>query len=103
MQYYHVSISAENTEQANTILDALLAEKLVFGGPIRCSRDKFWWKGEVIEQDYCFIHSYTREDLKERVTEVAEAASVEDVCMISFVPCESNRALSELLDKTFDA
>lgn len=102
MQYYHVSISAENTEQANTILDALLEKKLVFGGPIRCSKDKFWWKGEVIEQDYCFIHSYTREDLKDRVIEEAENASVEEICMISFLPFEGNEALIKLLDDTFD-
>ena len=101
MQYYQVLISAENKDQANQILDALLAEKLILGGPILEGPAKFWWKGEICEMNYGFILTYTREDLKSALIEVAEQASEEEVCMISFLPLEANNALIGLLEATF--
>lgn len=56
----------------------------------------------TLEQDYNYIISYTREDLKEELIEVAEAASLEEVCMISFLPMETNRSLRLLLDASFE-
>ncbi len=116
MQYYQVFISAEQTIQAQRILDALMAKQLVSGGPILGGPAKFLWNFEdsdvpehlrekkllVVEQDYKFIVTYTREDLKETLVDVAEAASLEEVCMISFLPMEPNRALRSLLDATFE-
>jgi hypothetical protein len=42
-----------------------------------------------------------REDLKHQVIEEAEQTSVEQVCMISFIPMEGNAALIKLLESTF--
>lgn len=116
MKYYQVFISAEQTIQAQRILDALMARQLVSGGPIIGGPAKFLWNfkdsdvpGEmrehkllVVEQDYNFLVTYTREDLKAELVDVAEAASMEEVCMISFLPMEPNRALRTLLDATFE-
>ena len=116
MQYYQVFISAEQTVQANRILDQLMARQLVFGGPVVGGPAKFLWnfkdsdvpesmrepKLYTLEQDYNYIISYTREDLKEELVEVAEAASLEEVCMISFLPMEPNRSLRLLLDASFE-
>jgi hypothetical protein len=55
----------------------------------------------MVEQDYCFAITYTREDLKQRLIEEAESVSVEAVCMISFLPMEGNGALIKLLDDAF--
>lgn len=101
MKYCHVLISAENVEQANTILDALLEKKLIFGGPVLQGPAKFWWKGEICEMNYAYILTYTREDLKEKMIAEAETASAEEVCMISCIPMEANEALVKLLDDTF--
>ncbi len=54
-----------------------------------------------MDHDYCFIITYTREDLKQQLIEEAEKASVEEVCMISFIPFEGNAALIKLLEDTF--
>ena len=117
MQYYQVFISAEQTAQAYRILDALIDKQLVFGGPIVGGPAKFLWNFKdnsdvpesmrkpkllTLEQDYKYIISYTREDLKEELIEVAEAASLEEVCMISFLPMETNRSLRLLLDASFE-
>src|SRR5262249_28072762 len=53
------------------------------------------------EHDYNYLISYTREDLKEELIEVAEQTSVEEYCMIAFLPMEANKRLIELLDRTF--
>ena len=116
MQYYQVFISAEQTVQANRILDALIARQLVFGGPVIGGPAKFLWNFKdsdvpesmrehkllTLEQDYHYIVSYTREDLKDELVDVAEAASLEEVCMISFLPIEPNRSLRMLLDASFE-
>ena len=101
MQYYHVLISAENVEQANGLLDALLEKKLIFGGPVLTGPAKFWWKGKICAMNYSYILTYTREDLKEDMIKVAEATSKEEICEISLMPLEGNEALIKLLDTTF--
>ncbi len=116
MQYYQVFISAEQTAQAYRILGALIAKQLVFGGPIVGGPAKFLWNFKdsdvpesmrqpkllTLEQDYKYIITYTREDLKDDLVDVAEAASLEEVCMISFLPMEPNHSLRLLLDASFE-
>ncbi len=121
MQYFQVLISCETRPQGLNILEHLMAKQLVMGGLVFSGPAKFLWKGdssalpgmrnegltmerrklEVVDHDYCFIITYTREDLKQRLIEEAEKTSVEEVCMISFIPFEGNAALIKLLEDTF--
>jgi hypothetical protein len=115
MQYYQVLIGAETTAQGLRILDHLMAKQLVLGGPVFNGPAKFLWNFKssavpgamqkdglyIDEHDYSFAVTYTREDLKQQLVEEAEQASVEEVCMISFIPMEGNAALIKLLDGTF--
>ena len=115
MQYYQVLISAEQTTQGLRILEHLMAKQLVLGGPVFNGPSKFLWNFKasavpqgmqkdglyIDEHDYCFAITYTREDLKKQLIEEAEKASVEEVCMISFIPMEGNSALIKLLEGTF--
>lgn len=116
MQYYQVFISAEQTSQAFRILDALMEKQLVLGGPVVGGPAKFLWNFKesdvpaelrehklfTLEQDYNYLITYTREDLKGELIDVAESASLEEVCMISMLPMEINRSLRDLLDATFE-
>lgn len=115
MQYYQVLISAEQTAQANKIMDALMAKQLILGGPVIGGPARFLWNFQdsavpeslreskllTVDQDYTYIVTYTREDLKQELIEVAELASLEEVCMISMMPMEANASLIKLLDATF--
>jgi hypothetical protein len=115
MQYYQVFIAAEQRAQGMRLLDALIAKQLILGGPILNGPAKFLWnfadssvpenlrQNELltVEQDYCYVVSYTREDLKQQLVEEAEKASLEEICMISFLPMEGNAALIKLLESTF--
>ena len=100
MKYLQVFISAENKEQANAILDALLAKKLVLGGPILEGPSKFWWKGKIVEMGYAYILSYTTDKYKDQIIEEVKKVSVEEVPMISFIPFEGNAELTKLIDDT---
>lgn len=51
-----------------------------------------------MDMDYCLIVTYTREDKKASVIDVAERASTEKVCMVSFLPLEGNAPLLKLID-----
>ena len=99
--YLQVFISCENTQQGMALVHALIEERLAFGGPVFSGPAKFVWKDEITEQDYSFLITYTREDLKEELTRVAELTSAEMVCMISFIAFEANKALLAYLDEAF--
>ena len=101
MSYSQVFISAELRTQGFRILDHLLSQRLIFGGPVINGPAKFLWKNEVVEHDYCYIVTYTRDDLKHKLIEEAESVSVEEVCMISFAPLDGSPALIRLLDEAF--
>ena len=96
-----VLISSELRAQGLNILQHLIDKRLAFGGPVLNGPAKFLWKSEIVEHDYAFIVTYTREDLKDQLVAEAERVSVEDVCMISFIPFEGNAALIRLLDDAF--
>lgn len=98
--YYQVLISAENKEQGNSILDTLLEKKLILGGPILEGPAKFWWKGKIVEMPYCYILTYTKANLKEKLIAEVNQVSVEEVPMISFIPFEGNDKLLKLMDET---
>ena len=102
MKYHQILISAENKEQANTILDALLKKKLILGGPILQGPAKFWWKAEVVEMEYCFITTYSKQELKNIITEEVERMTEEEVPMISFIAFEPNQKLANLIDQTLE-
>ena len=98
--HYQVFISAENKAQANNILDALLAKKLILGGPVIEGPAKFWWKGEIVGINYGYILTYTIEKHKDRIIEETKKVSEEEVPMISFIPYEGNEELLRLIDET---
>src|ERR1700674_436533 len=101
MSYCQVFISAEIRPQGLYNLKHLLSKRLAFGGPVFSGPAMFLWRGELVEHDYCFVVTYTREDLKQQLIEEAEKVSVEEVCMISFMPIEGNAALIKLLEDSF--
>lgn len=101
MIYYEVKISAETQEQADTILNSLLAKKLVTGGQFIKAPARFLWKGEVQDMDYITITSYTTETHKDAVVADIRNASQEEVPMITFVaPNDLNRELRDWIDGT---
>ena len=103
MKYYQVLISAEDVEMANAILDGLLEKKLIFGGPVITGPARFWWKGEIVNMNYSYILTYTREDRRLEMIKRAEEISPEEVCMVSCFEIDANPALIQLLDATFDS
>ncbi len=100
MKTLQVLISAEDIDQANAILDALLAKKLILGGPILSGPAKFWWKGAIVEMSYCYILTYTLDTLKDVVIAEVERVSQEEIAMLSFAEFEGNEGLTKLVVDT---
>jgi uncharacterized protein involved in tolerance to divalent cations len=100
--YYEVKISAENQEQADVILDSLLAKKLVTGGQFLIAPARFLWKGTIENmKEYVTITSYTTNKYKDAVMEDVRKTSAEDFPMITFVvPDDLNQELRDWIDKT---
>lgn len=99
-RYFQVFVSAEDEEQANKILTALLKKKLVTGGPVLQGPAKFWWKGEIVKMDYCMISTYTIANHKQAIIDEVKKASIEEVPMIVFLPMDGNSELLQWIDET---
>src|SRR5260221_2783801 len=101
-KYLQVMIRCEIRQQGLNILQVLIEKQLAFGGPIFSGPAKFLWKYEIVEHDYCYIFTFTREDLRDALIREAESVSVEAVCMISFSQLYGNNALMRLVEDTFE-
>jgi uncharacterized protein involved in tolerance to divalent cations len=99
--YYEVKISAENQEQADTILNSLLEKKLVTGGQFLVAPARFLWNGKVENIQYVTIMTYTTDKHKTTVMDDARKTSVEDFPMMTFVvPDDLNKELRDWIDET---
>ena len=99
-EFFKLEISAENTEQADAILNALLAKHLVTGGQFIEAPARFRWKGEIIDIGYVTITSFTIATHKEAITSVVEEVSEEEVPMIALIPFEANKKLADWIKST---
>jgi uncharacterized protein involved in tolerance to divalent cations len=99
-QHLQVSISAENQEQADAILNTLLAKKLVTGGQIISAPARFWWKGAILDMQYCSVTSFTLARFKNEIIAEVRKVSVEEVPMISFTVIDGNVELLDWIDQT---
>jgi uncharacterized protein involved in tolerance to divalent cations len=101
--YYEVKCSAENINQAHTIIDSLLAKKLATGGQIVQSPARFLWKGDVVNQDYVTIHMYTNGENKGSMMDDIRETTVEDFPMITCtLPDDLNVELKTWIDQTLE-
>lgn len=99
--YYEVKISAENQEQADTILNSLLDKKLITGGQFITAPARFLWEGKVQDMDYVTITSYTTDSHKEAVIDDVRKTTSEEVSMITFIaPDDLNKELRDWIDET---
>lgn len=103
-QYYEVKISAEDMAQAETILNSLLAKKLVTGGQFVSAPARFLWQGEINDMpEYVTITSYTTSTFLEAVINDVRSTSQEAVPMITFVtPDALNAELQTWIDETLE-
>jgi uncharacterized protein involved in tolerance to divalent cations len=103
-KYYEVKISAENQEQADKTLNALLDKKLVTGGQFITADARFLWKGKITDMSsYITITSYTNEDQKESIIEDVRKTSAEEVPMITFIEIsELNSELRNWIEATLN-
>jgi len=99
-KYLQVTISAENKEQADQIMNALLEKKLVTGGQMINAPARFLWKGEITDMDYYTVNAYTLDKYKEKIISEVKKVSIEEVPMITFAPFEGNKELLDWIEQT---
>ncbi len=99
-KYLQCWISAEDKKQVDTILNSLLAKKLVAGGLIVNAPARFGWKGETIDMNYYNISVFTTDKHRGKIIEDVRKTSVEEVPMIWFVEFDGNEELLQWIDQT---
>ena len=100
-KFYQVLISSELRTQGLRLLEHLISKRLIFGGPVLSGPARFLWKNEIVEHDYCWIVTFTREDLRDELIKEAESESAEAICMITFTPFDGSPAMQALLEEAF--
>jgi hypothetical protein len=100
-KFYQVLISSELRTQGLRLLEHLISKRLIFGGPVLSGPARFLWKNEIVEHDYCWIVTFTREDLRDELIKEAEKESAEAICMITFTPFDGSPAMTALLAEAF--
>src|SRR5882762_9983049 len=71
-KFLQVLISAELRTQGLRLLEHLISKRLIFGGPVFSGPARFLWKNEIVEHDYCWTITFTREDLRDELIREAE-------------------------------
>jgi len=99
--FCQVMISSELRTQGLRLLEHLIARRLIFGGPVLSGPARFLWKNEIVEHDYCWTITFTREDLRDELIREAEKESAEAICMITFSPFDGSPAMQALLEEAF--
>jgi len=102
MKYYTVEVSAENRDQADLIVNALIERKLTTGGQFIETPARFLWNGEVIDMNYVTISMFTIEPNKHKIIEIVEEYSQEEVPMIRFYEFEGNKQFLNWILETLD-
>ena len=100
-KFYQVLINSELRMQGLRLLEHLISKRLIFGGPVFSGPARFLWKNEIVEHDYCWIVTFTREDLRDELIKEAEMESAEAICMITFSPFDGSPAMQALLEEAF--
>jgi len=99
--YYEVKISAENQDQADTILNSLLEKKLATGGQFLAAPARFLWKGKIEDMEYVTITTYTTDRHKDALMDDVRRTSAEEFPMMTFVlPDDLNVELRNWIDQT---
>jgi len=101
-KFYQVLISSELRTQGMRLLEHLIGKHLIFGGPVLSGPARFLWKNEIVEHDYCWVLTFTREDLRDELIREAENESAEAICMICFTPFDGSPAFQALLEEAFE-
>ncbi len=99
-KYLQCWISAEDKDEADKIMNALLKKRLVAGGLITNGPARFRWKKEIVDTDYFNISVFTRGDKKEEIIEEVGRVSREEVPMVWFVEFEGNEELLGWIDES---
>src|SRR5258708_38827622 len=100
-KFLQVLISTELRTQGLRLLEHLISKRLIFGGPVLGGPARFLWKNEIVEHDYCWIITFTREDLRDELIQEAEKESAEAICMTTFSPFDGSPAMQALLEEAF--
>ena len=100
-RFLQVLISSELRTQGMRLLEHLIRKHLIFGGPVFSGPARFLWKNEIVEHDYCWTITFTREDLRDQLIQEAEKESAEAICMITFSPFDGSLAMQALLEEAF--
>ena len=100
--YLQVTISAENKEQADAILNSLLEKELVTGGQLINAQARFLWKGNIINMDYYTIWAFTMEKHKQAIIDDVKKTSVEEVPMVWFTTIDGNIELLNWIKQTVE-
>ncbi|MFB6216898.1 MAG: divalent-cation tolerance protein CutA [Candidatus Aenigmatarchaeota archaeon] len=84
-------ISATSKEEAEKIADRLVEEGLVAGTLIVDGDSRYRWKGEIVNETYYNIQSYTLEKHKQEIIETVQELHSDETPIIEYTEIDGNQ------------
>lgn len=100
LKHYRALISAPDEAQARQILDALLIQKIVAGGLISHGPSRYWWDGEIVEQDYYNISIFIPASNRERLIQTVRSISSDETPIVALFPMDGNQDFLDWVDSS---
>jgi uncharacterized protein involved in tolerance to divalent cations len=83
-KYYQAWISATSREEAEKILELLLAKHLVAGGLITQGFSHHWWQGKIDREPYWQISTFTIKKHCQLIIQAVKSISRDETPVVAF-------------------
>ena len=83
-EYFRSLIACPSQLEAETILEALLKDKLIAGGLISAGQSRHWWQGKIDREDYYNTSAFTIAKHRDKIIKIVEQISADDTPGIVF-------------------
>ena len=100
INHYRALISANSEEQAKDILDNLVTQRIVSGGLITHGPSRYWWKGEIVEQEYYNISAFLSADKREILIAEVRKISTDETPIVALFPIDGNQDFLDWIDSS---
>jgi len=88
--FCQVLVSSPTREEAGSIADELVQQRLVAGCLIRQGAARYWWNGEVVQRQYWNIEAFSVPRHKSKIIELVEMRSSDECPIVAFTAIDGS-------------
>ncbi len=95
-------ISATSRQEANTISDFLVKNKLIAGSMIIKGPCRYWWEDKIVEKEYYNIQAFTLTKNKDRIIQEVKNLHSDKCPIIVFIKIGGNKEFLDWIEESVE-